>query len=166
MFAPELMRMYPDAKIILTVRDDVDEWIQSYMSTVAQHFPETYKEPSLLRRLTRSANTNSSFRAACRIINDHFLANIEADPRGFYEKWNQQIMSEVAKDRLLIFNVKDGWKPLCNFLGRPDATESMGEFPHLNTAQSFPAHFMTKGGGSSYSSSVYSNSAYSDSLKS
>jgi hypothetical protein len=33
-----------------------------------------------------------------------------------YNQWLEEVKQTVAKDRLLIFNVKQGWKPLCEFL--------------------------------------------------
>jgi len=35
----------------------------------------------------------------------------------------------APKDRLLIFNVCEGWEPLCKFLGTPVPSQP---FPHLN----------------------------------
>lgn len=36
-----------------------------------------------------------------------------------YEDWNAKVKATVPKDRLLVFNVKQGWAPLCEFLGKP-----------------------------------------------
>ena len=54
----------------------------------------------------------------------------------YYDEWNEEVKRSVPKERLLIFNVKQGWKPLCDFLeilihkdGRP--------FPHFNEAKDF-----------------------------
>ncbi len=41
----------------------------------------------------------------------------------------------MPADRLLEFEVSQGWKPLCDFLGRPVPDEP---FPRLNEAQAFP----------------------------
>ena len=35
----------------------------------------------------------------------------------------------VPKENLLVWNVKDGWEPLCNFLGKPVPE---GPLPHDN----------------------------------
>lgn len=40
----------------------------------------------------------------------------------------------VPKDRLLEWCVEDGWKPLCEFLGKPEPNTT---FPHVNTAAGF-----------------------------
>lgn len=37
----------------------------------------------------------------------------------FYEEHYDMIKSLVAPNNLLIYNVKDGWEPLCRFLGHP-----------------------------------------------
>ena len=37
----------------------------------------------------------------------------------------------MPKEDLLIFNVKDGWRPLCDFLGVPIPKNI--PFPHVNT---------------------------------
>ena len=35
------------------------------------------------------------------------------------DAWNQAVIEYVPKDRLLIYQVKEGWEPLCNFLNVP-----------------------------------------------
>ena len=47
----------------------------------------------------------------------------------FFNEWNAQVVKEVPKDRLLVFEVKEGWEPLCKFLGVPVPEEP---FPNLN----------------------------------
>jgi hypothetical protein len=41
---------------------------------------------------------------------------------------------------LLVFDVSEGWKPLCEFLNLPVPKE---DFPHLNKKENF--HAMVKG---------------------
>ena len=35
----------------------------------------------------------------------------------FYNQWVEEVKAHVPKDRLLVFSVKEGWEPLCKFLG-------------------------------------------------
>ena len=51
-----------------------------------------------------------------------------------YEQWNQAVLDYVSAARLLVWEVKDGWEPLCCFLGVavPDVP-----FPHLNDREAF-----------------------------
>ena len=45
--------------------------------------------------------------------------NAQTDLTQVYEDWIVRVRSAVPADRLLIYNVKEGWEPLCNFLGVP-----------------------------------------------
>merc|ERR1719513_465374 len=48
---------------------------------------------------------------------------------GFFNDWKEQVIKEVCADRLLVFEVKQGWEPLCKFLGVP---QPEGPFPNTN----------------------------------
>lgn len=37
----------------------------------------------------------------------------------FFNAWNEEVVRSVPADRLLVFEAKDGWGPLCRFLGVP-----------------------------------------------
>ena len=43
------------------------------------------------------------------------------------------VQSHVPPEKLLIMDIKDGWKPLCEFLGKPVPNQPM---PHANEAKS------------------------------
>ena len=47
----------------------------------------------------------------------------------FYNKWVEHVKRTVPSDRLLVFEAKQGWKPLCDFLNLPIPDEP---FPHVN----------------------------------
>ena len=47
----------------------------------------------------------------------------------FYNNWVNYVKKVVPPNRLLVFEVKQGWKPLCNFLELPVPDES---FPRVN----------------------------------
>ena len=51
-----------------------------------------------------------------------------------YREHNERVQAIIPKEKLLIYNVKQGWKPLCEFLGC-DVPEV--EFPRENFALSF-----------------------------
>jgi hypothetical protein len=99
----EMMVAFPDAKVILTIRD-AESWWKSYQSLVeSQQGPVDH-----LLFLPR-------FKKLDRLVenNEH----------------NEAVKTTVPADRLLIFDVKDGWEPLCKFLGVPTPDEP---FPHEN----------------------------------
>ena len=53
-----------------------------------------------------------------------------------YEKHNAHVIANVPQDKLLVFNVKEGWEPLCKFLECEVPSDQ--DFPHskVNTKES------------------------------
>ena len=47
----------------------------------------------------------------------------------FFTEWVEQVKAEIPADRLLVFEVKQGWGPLCEFLSVPVPEEP---FPNVN----------------------------------
>ena len=124
-FWRELAAAYPEAKIVLTLRDP-EEWFESTQATV---FSPSRPSPP----------PNSPFASPFRIIHTihrdlHDRVSMLAD----FTRHNDAVIAEAPKDRLLIYEVSDGWAPLCDFLGVPvpDAP-----FPHTNTRAEMQAMF-------------------------
>jgi len=55
-----------------------------------------------------------------------------------YEAHAAKVKKECPADKLLVYEVSEGWEPLCKFLGKPIPKEP---FPHLNETASFQAFF-------------------------
>jgi hypothetical protein len=53
-----------------------------------------------------------------------------------YNKWNEEVKRFVPKEKLLVFEVKDGWAPLCEFLNKPVPATA---FPKVNDTAEFNA---------------------------
>ena len=51
----------------------------------------------------------------------------------FFNEWVEQVKAEIPAERLLVFEVKQGWGPLCEFLGVPVPEEP---FPNVNDTKS------------------------------
>ena len=47
----------------------------------------------------------------------------------FFNDWVELVKAEIPAERLLVFEVKQGWGPLCRFLGVPEPQEP---FPNMN----------------------------------
>ena len=56
----------------------------------------------------------------------------------FYNDWVQHVKDTVPKERLLVFEVKEGWEPLCKFLEVPEPNEP---FPRVNDTPSMLKKF-------------------------
>jgi len=52
-----------------------------------------------------------------------------------FERHNEEVKRRMSAEKLLVFEVREGWEPLCGFLGveAPDKP-----FPHLNDREDFP----------------------------
>ena len=54
---------------------------------------------------------------------------------GVFNRHNEEVKRAVPADRLLVYEVKEGWGPLCSFLGVPIPEGK--PFPRLNDAEEF-----------------------------
>jgi hypothetical protein len=139
-FYEELMREYPDAKVLLSVRDP-DRWYESVSNTIYN---------------VRRMSTNSRFTAAIFSVVGVFVPRMKRGARmvnnliwegifdgrfenrryaiGVFDRHNANVMRNVPEDRLLVYEVKKGWGPLCDFL---DAEVPDKPFPHLNDSGDF-----------------------------
>jgi hypothetical protein len=136
-FWRELSSFYPDAKIILTVRDP-ERWHDSVRQTIYQLFgggPESPLAEEALRKIPGIAKVHAVNRKL--IWNGPWLQGRFED-RAFavraFEEYNARVRREVAAERLLVFDISAGWEPLCTFL---DVAVPGEEFPHLNDRQEF-----------------------------
>ena len=105
-----------DIKVILTVRDSPEVWAESFLA-IADFVPAFFHPPfvwlplvqDLLAALTAAEQYHTNF-APRELHKD--IPTLEAA----YQHHVETIQSIIPSDRLLIFNVKDGWGPLCAFL--------------------------------------------------
>ena len=125
-FFEEILDAFPDCKVILSEREE-DSWIESLVgqlnavaavrSEVVSMLSPTaskmaYVYDSVLNAAYGSCNPNST----------HVL-------RKRYRIHNHRVKSIVPADKLLMYSVTQGWKPLCDFLECEVPTVT---FPHEN----------------------------------
>ena len=141
-YVAEYLQLYPDAKVILSVRDNATAWAQSYqllnrlVLTMERSFTWTYpnwipllipEKAANIRKMRCILGTNTVNLSRCELI---FVRGQDLEYlRQHYEKHNARIREIVPPEQLLEFNVKQGWKPLCDFLGHPAPHHA--EFPHM-----------------------------------
>lgn len=127
-FWRELMGHYPDAKVILTVRDP-DEWFDSVQATIAP-FAASHGN-------NEAAMTNAIAGLAHRLVVERVFGNRMSDrayATSVFRAHIAEVQASVAASRLLTFDVRQGWQPLCAFLGVPVPAIS---FPNLNSSRQF-----------------------------
>lgn len=133
-FAVSLINAYPEAPVILVERD-VDKWFAS-ISIIF----ENMSKPSYQRliRLVESLTGNTSGRASIKMETGWTEARrpqeIILNAKTAYARHYREVREAVPKEQLLDFQLKDGWEPLCRFLGKeiPDVP-----FPHVNDAAAY-----------------------------
>jgi hypothetical protein len=125
-----LMAAFPDAKVILTVRDP-ELWYESIRSTFYARskkygrfliiIPTIYRFFKALEKVLWQGIFNSRLEDktyAINIFNEHI----------------EEVKRSVPGDRLLIFEARQGWEPLCEFL---DVPVPRIPYPHVNKGQKY-----------------------------
>jgi hypothetical protein len=51
-----------------------------------------------------------------------------------YERYNEEVKQAVPSEGLLVYEIAEGWEPLCRFLDRPIPD---GLFPRVNSTDEF-----------------------------
>jgi hypothetical protein len=125
-FYKDLMKEYPDAKVLLNVRDP-ELWYESMKETIYAIQPAfPFWFPPEVRMMHDEIIFGGSLKGA---FEDREKV-IEV-----YRQYIEDVKDTVPADRLLVYNVNQGWKPLCDFLG---VGVSQGKpFPHINERRSF-----------------------------
>jgi hypothetical protein len=117
----ELMDVYPDAKVLLSVRDSESWW---------KSFDALMKTNESMRYLFFMPKIHKFYRMVLRLQNVVFGGRPDKDLYiRVYEQHNADAQANVPPEKLLVFNVKEGWEPLCRFLGKPVPEIP---FPHAN----------------------------------
>jgi hypothetical protein len=123
-FWRELAERYPDAKVLLSLRD-AGRWHESVMNTI---YPVLRQGPP--PGAPRMLHDFHAFVHAL-IVERTFGGRLEdrAHATRVFEAHNQAVIDAIPAGRLLVYRPGDGWEPLCRFLGVPAPDE---DFPHLN----------------------------------
>ena len=129
-FYEEMLTRYPDAKFILSHRDS-DRWYDSTARTI-------YRVRQVLgsaewRVLLALLGKRRTFvDMVNEVVWDGTFDSRFSDRKhaiDTYEAHNDAVQRAIPAERLLVFEARDGWAPLCAFLGLP---EPDGPFPHVN----------------------------------
>lgn len=121
----DILAAFPDAKVLHTVRP-ADAWYDSTAETIARSYDHVVP---WMRRIPVIARP---FRMSNKLIwEDLFGGRFDdrAHAIEVYESWTQHVRDTVPADRLLVFDVAEGWEPLCEFLDVPVPDEP---FPRVN----------------------------------
>ncbi|KAK0367274.1 hypothetical protein LTR91_016357 [Friedmanniomyces endolithicus] len=139
LFWQELVAAYPDAKVVLVVREE-EAWFRSCCALLDGALDPfglyvlRYTDPLWFGRIITCASLyiEGLFGSTNPVV-------AKANARAAYRKHNAEIRATVPKERLLEYKLGSGWEPLCAFLGKevPDAP-----FPNLNDSETLRLSFV------------------------
>jgi hypothetical protein len=134
-----LIEQYPDARVLLSVRDPA-AWEQSFRETVWS----MGHGDSLVHLLSSArATVDPRWQRYVKLVERMFwspqgtFAKGHETPEQLIEAFvrhNEEVERAVASDRLLVWDVSEGWEPLCAFLGVPVPAEPL---PRANDRETF-----------------------------
>lgn len=128
----ELMALYPEAKVILTHRESRG-WYKSVHGTLFQ-FLDTRSDKVSSQQLDMATRLVMENTFDKRLGDEDYAISV-------YEAHNTEVKAAVPAERLLVFDVREGWAPLCSFLDLPVPEEP---FPHTNSAEEMMKNFSDK----------------------
>ncbi|KAJ5550492.1 hypothetical protein N7461_005190 [Penicillium sp. DV-2018c] len=138
-FASELIAAYPNAKVILNVRRDLDSWYQSMQNTMGYYdrnpvdwdwCKSWFSAELFWVRQTMSRTMMPRF----------FRGSFASNGKWVYQQHVAMIRGlGLPEDRLLQWSVEDGWEPLCRFLGKPVPGT---QFPNGNPPKAWAARIV------------------------
>jgi hypothetical protein len=138
-FWQELMDYYPDAKVLLSVRD-AEKWEPSFRETI---WNMCFGE-SLIRLISSArGQVDPQWSRYLQLVDRMFWSDQGTFAAGHetpeqlmaqFERHNEQVKAVVPSERLLVWSVTEGWEPLCDFLDVPVPSEPL---PHVNDRETF-----------------------------
>lgn len=125
-FFRELVKEFPLAKFILTLRDP-ERWADSFGGTIYKLLAGRDEAPQEMRAWLDMAGDV--------IAKSGFPPGLDRD--GLIKAFiahNDAVKETIPASQLLVFEVKQGWEPLCAFLDAPIPAEA---FPRTNHREEF-----------------------------
>jgi hypothetical protein len=123
-FFRELNEQYPHAKFILTHRSP-ESWVRSFSETIYKLISYHESAPPQMQpwlEMSRRVIAKTGFPEGL-------------DAAGLmreFELHNAAVKATIPADRLLVFEVQQGWAPLCAFLGVPVPSAPFPRTNHLS----------------------------------
>ena len=127
----ETAEAYPDAKIILSTRS-----AESWYSSISETILATVWAPD-----TWPPQATEWFKMVTKVLERSFGGAKDKDSLiAAFNAHEAEVKATIPAERLLVHSAKDGWEPLCAFLGKPVPAEP---YPRTNSKEEFFQH-MTK----------------------
>ncbi len=137
-FYRELIDVYPDAKVLLSVRDG-DTWARSMRDTIWGLF---YDDVLMQHMSSARAMVDPKWHGYIEMMKEMWQRSGLLNGENTTAEWmseamhryHDEVRATVPAERLLVWTAADGWEPLCEFLEVPTPEQP---FPHLNDSREF-----------------------------
>ncbi|KAI1128788.1 hypothetical protein F5Y10DRAFT_239895 [Nemania abortiva] len=117
-FNPELIKAYPDAKVVIVQRD-FDSWWPSFKTNIRDGYFAQPISTIILNSIALGIRVPFTTRKLlCGFFGVQSREEMDdACGRRVYEEYFRKIRELVPPERRLEYTMGDGWEPLCEFLG-------------------------------------------------
>jgi len=135
----DIVKAHPTAKIILTVRDP-DQWFKSINTALIPLSKQIFRWSWMLKLICYIFYRRCFQVDLLHILFQQFGRKEfqqESTALRFYHEWNKNILAHISSKNVLVFDVRSGWGPLCDFL---ECEEPKEGFPRLNDAAALVSH--------------------------
>mmetsp|Transcript_140743 Transcript_140743/g.248525 ORF Transcript_140743/g.248525 Transcript_140743/m.248525 type:complete len:268 (-) Transcript_140743:1-804(-) len=156
-FWEDILELYPNARVILTVRSEDGWWnsINKAKMAMDHDIPGAPLKHKTVLRLAESFLV-PSYHKFCQVMRFAWGSALgatasvgdglnESTTRSAFRRHNDYVKSYFARrnsdngeSRLLVFDVREGWEPLCAFL---DKSVPIEEFPNKESSRPWPEGF-------------------------
>ncbi|RDA95683.1 hypothetical protein CP533_1251 [Ophiocordyceps camponoti-saundersi (nom. inval.)] len=132
LFARQLIEAYPEAHVILTIRD-FDPWYKSIDGLVGLMWnPLAILTSRLIDPLLKTRVSATVRKLLLGFFEAKDATEARRNARRIYDRHNREVRELVPEDRLLVYRMGQGWEPLCTFLNKPLPDV---DFPRINDSE-------------------------------
>jgi len=123
-FWPEISKAYPDALVLLSVRDPEEWWNSAHETIFGPHDGPYVTEEwrAMIQAMIRRQWGDKP------VDRESSIAVMKAN--------TARVLREIPRERLLVWNASEGWEPICKALKLPLPAEP---FPRSNTREDWRA---------------------------
>ena len=135
-FYKRLLEVFPEAKVVLTTRSPIS-WQKSMRETLYLAHLNRTKLPWRWGLFALDWRFPRGLDWIYHLMDGLWLEAVlgtEEEAERFFSGWEEEVRESVPADRLLVFEAREGWSPLCQFLGLEVPSSP---YPRLNNSAQF-----------------------------
>ncbi len=145
----ELLRQYPDARVVLSVRHTADAWASSVLGTIGRNLDIFGRVPfKWIPMMTRVVSMNMWMWKTFGLSDDGFDARTRMPTHtalvAGHDEWVERVKRSVPARKLLVLRPEDGYEPLCTFVSPVDAVIAAACQEVLSNNEPYPRKSLSR----------------------